>query len=72
EVSRRIKQDRLKGEGDRGDTVRYLREIRKGERAYEAAAVERAVLRQTRVALPYSRLVVDFAEGRFCYREPCE
>jgi MoxR-like ATPase len=71
EVSRRIKQDRLKGEGDRGITVRYLREMRKGERAYEAAAVEREVLHQARVALPYSRLIVDFIDGKFCYREQC-
>jgi len=69
EVSRRIKQDRLKGGEDRRLTVQYLREIRKGERAYEAAAVESAVLDQTRVALPYSRLMVDFVDGQFIYRE---
>jgi Cdc48 subfamily AAA family protein/ClpA/ClpB-like protein len=68
EVSRRIKQDRVRGNEDRGLAVRYLREIRKGERAFEAEEVERAVLRHARAALPYSRLLVDFANGEFCYR----
>jgi hypothetical protein len=45
--------------------------MRKGERVYEAAAVEREVLHQARVALPYSRLIVDFVDGKFCYREQC-
>jgi len=67
EVSRRIKQDEVPAPADRGQTVRYLREIRQGDRAFEAGAVERVVLRQARVALPYSRIVIDLADGKFCY-----
>jgi len=72
EVSRRIKQDSLKGEENLASTVRYLREIRKGERAYEADAVEQAVLQQARLSLPYTRLLVDFSDGQFSYREQAE
>jgi len=72
EVSRRIKQDRLKGKENLAITVRYLREIRKGERAYEADAVEQAVLQQARHSLPYTRLLVDFSDGQFSYREQVE
>src|SRR5437773_9110611 len=39
EVSRRIKQDEVPAPADRGQTVRYLREIRQGDRAFEAGAV---------------------------------
>lgn len=67
EVARRIKQDEIRTRAGRGDTIRYLREVRRGERAYESASVERAVREQARIRLPYRRLVVDAGEGGFRY-----
>jgi hypothetical protein len=68
EVSRRIKRDEIPGGGGRERTIQYLREVRRGDRAFEPEAVERSVLRQTKVRLPYRRLVIDASGGEFRYR----
>jgi len=67
EVSRKIKRDEVHSSEDRETTVRYLREIREGGRAFEQEAVEREVRQQARVSVPYSRLIIDFQEGEFFY-----
>lgn len=67
EVSRRIKKDELHGAQARGGTIEYLREIRRGDRAFEALTVERMVIELARVRLPYSRLTIDERDGEFHY-----
>jgi len=69
EVSRKIKRDEVPSSENRESTVRYLREIREGGRAFEQEAVEREVRQQARVSVPYSRLIIDFREGEFRYTE---
>lgn len=59
EVSRRIKKDDLSGSGERHDTIQYVRELRKGERAFERSAVEATVRNIARAVLPYRRLQID-------------
>ncbi|HEV8336455.1 MAG TPA: AAA family ATPase [Candidatus Polarisedimenticolia bacterium] len=68
EVSRKIKQDEIPGSAGRDETIQYLREVRSGDRAFESEAVERKVLRQARVRLPYRRLIIDESGGEFRYR----
>jgi MoxR-like ATPase len=68
EVSRKIKQDEIPGSADRDETIQYLREVRSGDRAFESEAVERKVLRQARVRLPYRRVIIDESGGEFRYR----
>ena len=68
EVSRKIKQDEITGDSGREETIRHLREIRRGERAFEPETVERTVLRQAKVRLPYRTVVIDESGGEFRYR----
>jgi len=68
EVSRKIKQDEIAGDSGREETIRHLREIRRGERAFEPETVERTVLRQVKVRLPYRTVVIDESGGEFRYR----
>ena len=69
EVSRRIRAGQSKRSKERGSTLRQLREIRNGERAFDPESVERTVLRQARATLPYSEMVIDFRAGEFHYVE---
>jgi ATP-dependent Clp protease ATP-binding subunit ClpA len=72
EVGRRLREDRKAPRGDGGGAVRHIREIRKGERAFDRESVECEVLHHARVDLPYSRLVIDFCGGEFAYRGESE
>ncbi|HEU5182900.1 MAG TPA: AAA family ATPase [Candidatus Polarisedimenticolia bacterium] len=67
EVSRRIKRDDLSGSGERHDTIQYVRELRKGERAFERSAVEATVREIARAVLPYRRLQIDHDGEAFRY-----
>ena len=67
EVSRRIKQDDLSGSGERRETVEYVRDLRRGDRAFEAAAVEAAVREMAKAILPYRRLRIDHDGESFRY-----
>jgi AAA domain (Cdc48 subfamily)/C-terminal, D2-small domain, of ClpB protein len=67
EVCRRIKKDELRGALERGGTIEYLREVRRGDRAFEAPTVERKVMELARVRLPYNRLTIDERDGEFRY-----
>jgi hypothetical protein len=69
EVSRRIRQDQSSSNEDRVVTLQQLREIRKGERAFDAQHMERMVFQQARASLPYAGMVIDFCEGEFRYLE---
>ncbi len=67
EVSRRIKKDDLSGSGERHDTIQYVRELKKGERAFERSAVEATVREIARAVLPYRRLQIDHDGDAFQY-----
>ncbi len=67
EVSRRIKKDDLSDSGERHDTIQYVRELRKGERAFERSAVEATVREIARAALPYRRMQIDHDGEVFRY-----
>lgn len=67
EVSRLIKKDDLSGSGERRDTVQYVRDLRRGERAFERAAVEATVREMARAVLPYRRLRIDHDGEAFRY-----
>jgi MoxR-like ATPase len=68
EVSRKIKRDEIPGADGREETIRYLREVRRGERAFESDAVKDTVLRQARVRLPYKKMIIDVDGENFQYR----
>lgn len=67
EVSRRIKRDEISAPEGRAETIRYLREVRQGERAFESTSVESTVLDLAKVRLPYRRIVIDESGGEFVY-----
>jgi Cdc48 subfamily AAA family protein/ClpA/ClpB-like protein len=68
-ISRKIKRDEIPGDGGRTETIRFLREIRRGERAFETDSMERRVLLQTKVQVPYRRLIIDLSGEEIRYRE---
>ena len=67
EKCRRMKRDELRGAQARGETIEYLREMRRGDRAFESLTVERMVMELARVRLPYGRLTIDERDGEFHY-----
>jgi len=66
-IARKIRSDDRREAGDRGDLVRWLREIRDGRRAFDAGEVRRRVTRETRAKLDYDTLRIVWANGRFGY-----
>lgn len=67
EVSKKIKRDESRSpRADR--TLRdYIREVKEGKRAYDAASVQRRVMGSARVQVPYNGIAVDFDGGTFLY-----
>jgi hypothetical protein len=72
EVSRRIKKDDVAGPSERNETVQYVRDLRRGDRAFERAAVEATVREMAKAALPYRRLRIDHDGEEFRYEGLCD
>ncbi len=68
EVSRRLKRDDRGGSRTGGETLEYLRQVRRKERAFDPREVRARVLGEARVRVPYRTLTIDFESGEFVYR----
>ncbi|HZN54900.1 MAG TPA: AAA family ATPase [Candidatus Polarisedimenticolaceae bacterium] len=66
-VSQRIRRDDRRGATDRDAVVARLRQLREGNRPFDANEIRREVLAHVRAALEYPRLRVAFREGEFRY-----
>ena len=67
ELAKKIRRDDSGAGEDRASLVSWLREIRSGQRAFDAEEVKRRVLGRARATLAYRRLRIGFREGRFVY-----
>ncbi len=67
ELAKRIRRDDRRAEGDRLELVTWLREVRAGQRAFDADEAKQRVLEQARAHLGYDTLHIRFADGEFDY-----
>jgi hypothetical protein len=66
-IAKRIRGDDTRGEEDRAELVRWLREMRAGDRPFSAEQVRQRVHELAAARLDYDTLRVVFREGRFEY-----
>ena len=71
EIAKKVRSDDRSGARGRDALIGWLRDMRAGKRAYDAAEVEQRVRRLTRARLGYDQLQVTFEEGCFRY-EPVD
>jgi len=69
-IAKKIRRDDRRREADRNKIVGWLREMRSGSRAFEAAEVRSRVLELAGANLEYERLTIAFRDGRFHYLAP--
>lgn len=67
EIAKKIRRDDLSRGTDRSAMLAMLREMRAGERVFEAAEVRRRVHELTRARLKYDTVRIVFRAGRFDY-----
>jgi hypothetical protein len=67
EIARRVRQDDRSGVDDREAIIRWLREMRAGQRPFDAEQVRERVLDLARAKLDYDVLRIGFRSGRFEY-----
>lgn len=67
-VANRIRRDDQRSGQDRDTVIQWLREMREGERAFDAEQVKQRVRDLAAARLPYDRLRIAFEDGRFEYR----
>ncbi len=67
DISKKIRQDDRREGEDRQSLLEWLREIRSGERVFEAEEVKRRMVELARARLDYNTLRVVFRDGRFEY-----
>ena len=68
EVARKVRRDEAPRPRRRGELLAWLREIRSGERAFDAGEIHGQVLEEARARLPYGAIEVDFDGGEFICR----
>jgi hypothetical protein len=67
EIAKKVRGDDRDGDRDHDALIGWLRDMRAGKRAYDAAEVELRARRLTRARLGYDQLRVTFEEGCFRY-----
>lgn len=67
EIAKRVRKDDRSEVTDRQELIAWLRELKKGERPFDANEVERRVLDSARARLDYEELEIVFREGVFHY-----
>jgi len=67
EIAKRVRKDDRSEETDRQELIHWLRELKSGERPFDANEVERRVLASARAKLPYGTLKIVFRDGDFEY-----
>ena len=71
EIAKRIHRDDRRPDGDRETLISWLREMRAGDRPFDAEQVRRRVRELAGAQLAYERLRIVFGDGEFAY-EPIE
>jgi hypothetical protein len=69
EIAKKVRRDDRSGVDDRDALVRWLREMRSGERAFDGSSVRRKVLGTARARLGYRTLRIAYQNDRFVYLE---
>lgn len=67
-AARKIRSDQASTPVDHRELLQWLRDMRAGERAFDAREVRERVLGQARARLPYDTLEIDLADDGFVYR----
>jgi hypothetical protein len=67
EIAKRVRKDDLGEREDRRALIEWLREMRTGDRPFEAAEVHERVMGMARAKLDYRKLRIVFRAGRFEY-----
>jgi ATP-dependent Clp protease ATP-binding subunit ClpA len=67
EVSKKLKRDEIRSQRSDRSLRDYIREVKEGKRAYDALLVQRRVLGQARIQVPYKGVAVDYDGDVFLY-----
>jgi ATP-dependent Clp protease ATP-binding subunit ClpA len=67
EIAKKVREDDRGTDADRRRIIEWLREMRAGERPFDAAEAKRRVERLSRAKLDYDLLRIVFVDGRFEY-----
>jgi len=69
-ISKKLRRDtsRDEAEDEASSLISYIQEARREERTADFEMLQRRVLARARARVPYRRVVVDHANGRFAYR----
>ncbi|HEY3176406.1 MAG TPA: AAA family ATPase [Candidatus Polarisedimenticolia bacterium] len=67
EVSKKLKRDEVRSQRSDRSLRDYIREVKEGKRAYDALLVQRRVMGQARIQVPYKGIAVDYDGDIFLY-----